>query len=226
MSLPQETLAAIQKAGSAVFDAAAQLKLAVKAYGERVHAAVGLSPYDLGNDTLFGNWKLVSRLAQTMAGIEEELRKVYQVAVELCDDEPSSVTAMPALSAPVRPSTLVVESLPVQQSDLAATDIKVKKKTRLAAAKPISAKTIPVKRSILGQPKGAPEKKAGLPKNAINLLEHLGTVLNVKNFSSINQTTASRATGIPLGSMTASLKRLITGGQVVAGPAGQYKLTK
>jgi hypothetical protein len=51
-------------------------------------------------------------------------------------------------------------------------------------------------------------------------------VLNAKNFSSINQTAASRATGIPLGSMTASLKRLITGGQVVSGPAGQYKLNK
>ena len=210
MSLTQETLAAIQKAGSAVFDADAQLKLAVKAYGERVHAAVGLNPYHLGNDALFGNWKLVSRLAQTMAGIEEELRKVYQVAVELNDDEPLSVAAMPALSAPARPSTLVVEPLPVQQSDLVATDIKVKKKTRVAAKMPVAAK----------------KKSAPLPNNAMNLLKHLGTVLSVKHFSSINQTAASRATGIPLGSMTASLKRLTTGGQIVTGPAGQFKLAK
>jgi hypothetical protein len=210
MSFTQETLAAIQKAGSAVFDADAQLKLAVKAYGERVHAAVGLNPYHLGNDALFGNWKLVSRLAQTMAGIEEELRKVYQVAVELCDDEPLSVTAMPALSAPARASTLVVEPMQVQQSDLAATDIKVKKKTGATVKIPVAAKTTP----------------APLPKNAMNLLKHLSTVLSVKHFSSINQTAASRATGIPLGSMTAALKRLTTGGQIVTGPAGQYKLAK
>lgn len=226
MSFTQETLTAIQNAGSAVFDADAQLKLAVKAYGERVHAAVGLNPYHLGNDALFGNWKLVSRLAQTMAGIEEELRKVYQVALELCDDEPSSVTAMSALSAPAEPSILVVESLPVQQSDLAATDIKVKRKTGLVTTTPVAAKKNPGKRSILAKRKGSPEKAADLPKNAINLLKHLGTVLSVKNFSSINQTAASKATGIPLGSMTASLKRLIAGGQLVAGPAGQYKLTK
>lgn len=226
MSFTQETLTAIQKAGAAVFDADAQLKLAVKAYGERVHAAVGLNPYHLGNDALFGNWKLVSRLAQTMAGIEEELRKVYQVAVELCDDEPSSVTAMPALSAPASPSALVVESLTVQQSDLAATDIKVKKKTGFTTTTPVAAKKNPGENSILAKRKVTPKKAVDLPKNAMNLLKHLGTVLNVKNFSSINQTTASRATGIPLGSMTASLKRLITGGQLVAGPAGQYKLTK
>ena len=39
--MPQnkELLATIQKAGAAVFDADAQLKLAVRNYGERVHAA-------------------------------------------------------------------------------------------------------------------------------------------------------------------------------------------
>lgn len=226
MSFSQETLAAIQKAGSAVFDADAQLKLAVKAYGDRVHTAVGSNPYHLGNDALFGNWKLVSRLAQTMAGIEEELRQVYQVAVELSDDELSSVTALPALSAPARGPTLVVESLPVQQSDLAATDIRVKKKTGATNTLSAVAKTNPGKQLTLTKQKGTPGKPAGLPKNALTLLNHLNTVLSAKEFSSINQTVASRATGIPLGSMTASLKRLLIGGQVVTNRAGQYKLTK
>ena len=94
MSLNQELLATIQKAGAAVFDADAQLKLAVKAYAERVHAAVGSDPYHLGNDALFENWKLVARLSQTMSAMEEELRKVYQVASELNDDASSTVTTM------------------------------------------------------------------------------------------------------------------------------------
>jgi hypothetical protein len=102
----------------------------------------------------------------------------------------------------------------------------VKKKPRLVAAAPVAAKKNPSKTPILAEHNVAPEKTAALPKNALILLKHLGTVLSAKHFTSINQTDASRATGIPLGSMTASLKRLIAGGQVVADATGQYKLTK
>ncbi|MDI1246227.1 MAG: hypothetical protein PSV24_12575, partial [Rhodoferax sp.] len=64
MSLNKELLATLQKAGAAVFDANAQLKLAVASYGERVHEAVASNPFHLGNDTLFENWKLVARLSK------------------------------------------------------------------------------------------------------------------------------------------------------------------
>jgi hypothetical protein len=227
MSLSKAMLETIQKAGAAVFDADAQLKLTVKAYGERLHAAVGSNPYHLGNDALFENWKLVARLSQTMTGMEEELRKVYQVASELSDVEPPALAAIPALGAPglaslpsgVSPvaskSASAVKTSVGKPDALAATDVKIKKTRPLATPKA----TTPL-------PKGPSVKGPVLPMNAVTLLKHLGTVLTPRGFASISQTEVSQATGIPLGSMTASLKRLVNDGHVLAGPNGQYKLAR
>ena len=215
MSSPKAMLDAIQKAGAAVFDADAQLKLAVKTYGDRVHAAVALNPYHLGNDALFENWKLVARLSQTMTGMEEELRKVYQVAAELNDDEPSSATVMSVLPAPELVSPPAVVSRADSKDALAATDVKIKK-----------SKVVTIRKSAATLRKKASPKEAVLPRNAANLLKHLGELLNAKKFTEINQTKLAQATGIPLGSMTASLKRLVAAGHVAAGPNGHYKLVR
>jgi hypothetical protein len=208
MSLNKEMLDAIQKAGTAVFEADAQLKLAVKRYGERVHAAVASNPYHLGNDALFENWKLIARMCQTTTGMEEELQKVFQVASELSDDEPPAPTAMPALPAPEFSGKGAVDSVTVlvdQRNTLAATDVRIKRPSTNTRAK------------------AAPTQ---LPPNAATLLKHLGSVLNDKEFTRVNQSQAAQVTGIAAGSMTAALKRLMGEGLLLVGPNGQYKLAK
>ena len=213
MSLNKELLATLQKAGAAVFDADTQLKLAVKSYGERVHAAVASNPFHLGNDTLFENWKLVARLSKTLAAMEEDLRKVYQVAGELSDVEPSLPDTMPALSAPASDAPVISDN------SLAATDVKIKKKKRIAVAKPAKTearvKTATKPSAVLATP---------LPKNAEILLKHLKYVLATKGFAAVNQTAVAKATGIPLGSMTAALKRLVAAGYVQTNQSGLFKL--
>lgn len=206
MSLNKELLATIQKAGAAVFDADTQLKLAVKRYGERVQAAVGSNPFHLGNDTLFENWKMVARLSKTVAAMEEDLRKVYQMAGELSDVEPSLSDMMPALSAPAPEASAKASSPLVADSSLAATDVKIKRKKRIPAAKP------------------GPVLATPLPENAARLLKHLRYVLKTKGFAPVNQTAVAKATGIPMGSMTASLKRLVAEGHVQTNDAGMFKL--
>ena len=232
MSLNKELLATIQKAGAAVFDADAQLKLAVKSYGERVHAAVGSNPFHLGNDTLFENWKMIARLSKTVASMEEDLRNVYRMVGELNDVEPSLPDVMPALSAPSPAASSASDTTLVADISLAATDVKIKKKARVRPSKPArrntGAKTI-VKTATKPQAKSlqasqSPVVAASLPTNAAKLLQHLGAVLSTKGFATINQTAVSRATGIPLGSMTASLKRLVAAGQVQTNHAGMFKL--
>ena len=100
MSLSTSTLSAIQKVGAAAFTADEKLKAAVKKYAERVNDAMVTNPYGLGNNTLFETWKVVARLSQTMAGIEQELKKVYLVASELAaDDHPDGVQVL-SLAAP------------------------------------------------------------------------------------------------------------------------------
>ncbi|MDD2846272.1 MAG: hypothetical protein PHT57_15100 [Rhodoferax sp.] len=204
MSLNKELLASLQKAGAAVFEADAQLKLAVLSYGERVQTAVGSNPFHLGNDTLFENWKMVARLSQTVAAMEADLKNVYQMAGALSDVEPSLPELMPALSAPAPQAPAETASPLAADSRLAATDVKIKRKKRASVAKPAPA--------------------SPLPSNADKLLKHLRYVLKTKSFAPVNQTAVAKATGIPLGSMTAALKRLVVAGRLLANDAGQFKL--
>lgn len=204
MSLNKELLASLQKAGAAVFEADAQLKLAVLSYGERVQTAVGSNPFHLGNDTLFENWKMVARLSQTVAAMEADLKNVYQMAGALSDVEPSLPELMPALSAPAPQAQAETASPLAADSRLAATDVKIKRKKRASVAKPAPA--------------------SPLPSNADKLLKHLRYVLKTKSFAPVNQTAVAKATGIPLGSMTAALKRLVVAGRLLANDAGQFKL--
>lgn len=205
MSLSLETLSIIQKAGAAVYEADLELKNAVKEYAQRVHTAMMSNPYHLGNDTMFENWKVVARLSQTMAGIEEEIKKVYYIAAELSADDQPLVIEVPALGAP--PALPVVE-LVVSRPDIAPTDVLVKPKK-----KTVTLASQPKVQSVMGG-------------NSTKLLSHLDTVLNATGFSVVSQTAASKQTGIPLGSMTAAIKKLLESGRIIAGPSGSYKLAK
>lgn len=204
MSLNKELLATLQKAGAAMFDADAQLRLAVKRYGERVQGAVAANPFHLGNDTLFENWKMVARLSQTVAAMEEDLRNVYQMAGALSDVEPSLPDMLPALAAPEAPARSA--SPLVSASSLAATDVRIKRKKRTPAAKP------------------GPVPATPLPRNAARLLRHLRYVLKTTDFAAVKQTAVAKATGIPMGSMTAALKRLAAAGHVQTNASGMYRL--
>lgn len=218
MSLSSATLSAIQQAGAAVFAADAELKNAGKDYAERVTAAMGANPYGLGNDALFENWKLVARLSQTMAGIEEELKKVYRVASELIADDDPALREVPALAAPTR----AVEQGVSRQDDMTPTDVvaKTKKKSSKPTPRASKARPSPVK------PAGTIRNQLQLRGNAVKLLQYFERVLNPNEFTAMSQTTVGRETGIPLGSMTAAIKKLVESDRIIAGPTGSFRLAK
>ncbi|MDO8777445.1 MAG: hypothetical protein Q7K57_53760 [Burkholderiaceae bacterium] len=218
MSLSSSTLSAIQKAGAAAFTADVKLKNAVKEYAERVNAAMEANPYGLGNDVLFENWKVVARLAQTIAGIEEEIKKVYRVASELTADDQPSVREVPALAAP----TPAVRQSGGSQNDLKPTDVVVK--TKIKTSRP---KTRATKAKASQRPAkltGASGRPLELSGNAAKLLQHFERILNANEFTAINQSSVGQETGIPLGSMTAATKKLIGSGRLIAGPTGSFML--
>lgn len=224
MALSSTTLSAIQHAGAAVFSADAELKNAVKDYAERVHAAMAANPYGLGNDTLFENWKRVARLAQTMAGIEEELRKVYQLAAEVMADDEPPARQVPVLAAPLPAAAAAVAG----RDDLTPTDVWVKTqtqtKTKTKKAKPGAGAAKAKPRARLLTPAGTADVRRPLGANPTKLLRHLAQVLNANEFTEISQTACARATGIPLGSMSAAIKKLTETGRLMAGPAGRLRL--
>ena len=213
MSLSKITLSAIQQAGAAVFSADAELKNSVKDYAERVNAAMAVNPFGLGNDALFENWKLVARLSQTMAGIEEELKKVHALASELTGDNGPADRILPALSAPLSAQLSTPELLVATTPNTAPTDVVAKsgqkKALRQAPAKKLATPAPPV-----------------IGSNPIKLLRHLQRLLTTRDFVAVNLSAAGLATGIPAGSVNAAMKKLLETGQLLVGPGWRFKLVK
>ena len=229
MPLSTSTLNALQKVGAAAFTAEERLKKDVKEYAERVHAAIAKNPYSLGNDTLIENWKVAARLSHTLLGIEKELNEVYQVASQLIDDDQPTVSEVPALAAPTRSvgkgvahkaasvkvkmknkSVKLASKAENFRADLTATEALVKPRKNAATKKSKSA--------------GASQKTAKRGSNPDKLFFYFERSLSPNEFSAVSQTAVAKETGIPLGSMTAAIKKLIESGRVTAAPNGSLKL--
>jgi len=221
MSLSSATLSAIQQAGAAVFSADLELKNAVKEYAQRVNAAMLSNPYHLGNDTLFENWKVVARLSQTMAGIEEEIKKVHQVAAELIADDQPLVVQIASLAAPIRANDVSV----VSQNDMTPTDVLVKSKKKKLKPGATRSTRVPKSSTSPVKPVGVRKSAQQLSGNPAKLLQYLEKVLNSKKFTVVSQTAVGQETGIPLGSMTAATKKLLESARIIAGPSGSFRLT-
>ena len=199
MSLSAKTLDAVQSAGAAVFEADAQLKAAAKDYAEQVQLAMLQNPFDLANDSLFEEWKSVCRVSQALGQIEADLRKIYAAASNL----PSLTLPLRqthALAAPVGAETSPLEV--VREVD--ATDVVIKKPAPKSIAKARVA--------------------SALPSNAAVMLAHLVKVLNAGSFHKLNQSSIATATGLPKGSIGASLIKLAKEGYLVRDPARGFKL--
>jgi hypothetical protein len=214
MPISLKTLSAIQAAGTAAFKADAQLKTAVKDYGNQVQTAMHTSPFDLANDSLFEEWKSVCRLAQAMGQIEAELQKIHAAASRLQGNvlpasKPRAIAA--PVSAPTAANILEVVST------VDATDVTIKKPRKLKGKGKAKGKA---------KTQGKSARKSGaLPANAASLLAHLTDVLNPNTFGKINQTSVATAINMAKGSVGASVRRLVEEGFLIQDPAQGFKLS-
>jgi hypothetical protein len=204
MSLPKQTLAALQSAGAAIFQADLELKSAVQTFGDQVKAAMTSNPFETRNDGLFEEWKTVARLSQAVAQIEAEFKKIYEVASGLTVNATLPLPKMPTLAAPLSVGTEGLELV----KDIQATDAVIKK-PRLAKVKPST--------------KGAASKP--LTGNTAKLYVHLLDILSPNDFVKINRSTIAIEVGIPKGSIGASIAKLLETGHLVANASGAYKLS-
>lgn len=204
MSISASTVAAIQRIGAGAFAVKEKLRKDVKAYSDLVNNAVATDADQANSNILFEKWKAVARLSQNIERIEEDLKKAYQVAFSLTSDDTSEVLILPA---PRREAGQGATMAGAQ----APTDVKVKtRKMVKSVTKKVSRKSAGVR------PLGA---------NPTKLIAHLEGILNSNDFAPIVQIEISNVTGIPMGSMSAALKKLVAIGRLVAGPAGTFKLT-
>ena len=203
MSISNKTLNSIQAAGAAAFAAHAELQTTVSEYSERVKAAVMGNAFEMGNDILFEEWKTLARLTQSVGLIEAELSKVYWALAAFSSGDTSSVPSLPALSLP-QLSQQPMEAV----TSINATDVHVKKKAA-KGSKPATVKH---------------KKDRPLRGNTAKLLTHLLQKLNSNAFVEVNRSTLAGEIGIPIGSIGASVSKLLQTGHIVLGPKGQLKL--
>jgi hypothetical protein len=204
MSISSKTLDSIQAAGAAAFAAHAELQISVGDFSEQVKAAVLNNAFDMGNDTLFEEWKTLARLTQAVAQIEAELRKVYSVAAAISGNQSKTVPTVPALSAPTLTQGQELEMV----TPIGATDVRVKRTGAKAAHSP--------KRKSKTRP---------LRGNTAKVLEQLLKKLNNEDFVEVNRSALAGEVGIPKGSIAASINKLLETGHIVVGPKGQLKLS-
>ncbi len=182
----------------------ADLQTTVSEYSERVKAAVMGNAFDMGNDNLFEEWKTLARLTQAVGQIEAELLKVYSAATSLSASKVSGVPSMPALSLP----QLSQQPMEVVSS-INATDVRVKKSSAKGSKKPATAMQ---------------KKDRPLRGNTAKLLTHLLQKLNSNEFVEVNRSALAGEIGIPIGSIGASVSKLLQTGHIVVDPKGKLKL--
>jgi hypothetical protein len=206
MALPAQTLATIQTAGAAIYAADAALKEAVQSYAEQVKLAMAENPFDMGNDSLFDDWKTVARLSRAVGQVEAEFQKIYVAATDLSAGAIPAVLSMPSLTAPLATTT---NDLSMVQ-EIEATDAVIKK--------------APTKIKAAGRKMPTARQPTSLSGNSARVLARLLGLLNPDHFVKINRAAVGAEIGLPKGSIGASITKLLDTGHLIEGGIGEYKL--
>lgn len=102
MSIDSSTLTTVRKAGEAVYAAHHALTQLTQGQADRVVQAISANPFGLENDELLGSWKAMTRLAQELQTMEQQLRFIYETAAHLGTDDGHARAAAPRKSAVAR----------------------------------------------------------------------------------------------------------------------------
>lgn len=201
MSLSQKNLSSVQKAGQAVHDAAVAIAHVVRNQAQSMVSSLSSEPFGAQSEQIIARFKNLSSLSQGLAAIEIQLQKLYANASEL---------ASPVADVIVLPSLGKSKAL----TNAAAVDV-VAKTVKAPKAKK-------VKRTKTGARKSA--ATGGLTANDRKLLSFLQSALKTNGSTVITGAAMAAGSGLPLGSVGVSLKKVISTGAVKSVGRGTYQL--
>ncbi len=197
MSLSSKDLSSIQKAGQAVHAASEAIAATVHAQAGSMVASVASQPFGVESEQAIVRFKTLARLSQGLVTVEAQLQELYAVAAELANPA-SDVIVLPTLSK--RKAI----------SNAAVVDV---------VAKPAKAK------AVAAAAKGAAPKPAGaLTANDSVLLKYLQGALKVGSWTAQTGVVMAAGSGLPLGSVGISLRKILASGAVKAGERGMFQL--
>jgi hypothetical protein len=216
MSLSKSTLSAIQQAGQALHKATVVVSGAVREQAEHMVTTVAKQPFQAEGDQAFANFKMLARLSQDLQSLEEQLKSLYATASELSSPVMDVVATLPRLSARARAAAHA-------STDIAEDAIVKPASTR--RAKPAG------KKAAAKAPKKTPKKAAAkttkpatLTANDSKVLDYMKTVLKADALTALTGATVAAGSGLPLGSVGISMKKVVAAGAVKKVGRGSYQL--
>ena len=199
MSLSPKNLSSIQKAGQAVHDSSVVIASVVRTQAESMVESMSTAPFSVESEQLISRFKTLSRLSQGLGAVESQLQELYLIAAELANPA-SDVILLPSIT-------------------------KRKDKTNAAAVDVISKPSKPIKPAKV--PKNTKKgglKAVGLTANDNKLLAYLQSALKSGDATAITGSGLASGSGLPLGSVGVSLKKIIASGVVNQVGRGTYQI--
>lgn len=201
MSLSQTDLATIQKAGQAVHKASETIASSLRSQAAETVASIATQPFEVESEQTIASFKVLSRLNQGLIAVEAQLRELYAAATELTN--PTSQTAPAGDLASNRKSKKAVNA---------------GKRDKTSIVKKLP-KVRPYKKKQKGTANGA------LTPNDLKLLQYLQQTLKLDEWTAQTGAAMASGSGLPLGSVGLSVKKVLASGAVKAGSRGMYQLT-
>lgn len=199
MSIKMSTIAQIQKAGQAVHDASLSLGRDAQAANESLQKALqqamNTTRDDAQTERIFTQWKTLARVAQDVAQMEVALRELYLACTALSSGKE---VGTPAAGKKGKAAT----------SPAPVADAKAMQKPKRKVGRPR-------KVDVPGVPREGNEQK---------LMEYFGTVLSTIELKPVHHLEITKATGIPSGSIAATIKRLANKNLLETGRRGALRL--
>ena len=213
MSLSKTTLSAIQQAGHALHKATVVVAAAVREQAEHMVATVASQPFQAEGEQAFTHFKMLARLSQDLLALEDQLKNLYATASDLSNPVMDVVATLPRPRA--RAAALahneVAEDAVVKPMRIAKRIAKTAKTTTKVTTK-AAAKTTAQKTS------------SALTANDNKVLDYLKTVLKLGEWAELTGAKVAAGSGLPLGSVGVSLKKVIAAGAVKKRGRGSYQL--
>ncbi len=218
MSLSKTTLSSIQQAGQALHKATVVVAGAVRSQAEHMVATVASQPFQAEGEQAFANFKMLARLSQDLLSLEEQLKALYATASELASPEMDVVAALPHSATRSRTA-----------SDDVAEDVVVKpasvRRTKPVAKKAaVVAKPAKVSKLAKAEKVEKASKPAALTANDSKVLQYLKSVLKPGQSAPLTGLAISKGSGLPLGSVGISMKKVIASGAVKKSGRSTYLL--
>lgn len=199
MTINMSTIAQLQKAGQAVHDASLSLERDAQALNASLQKALQKAMTSTSDDAqteeMFAAWKKLSKIAHDVAQMESALRDIYMAC-----------TTIPSGKATKKVATTA--------------------KRGKIGRKPASANTKPTSRAKKAHSPQVTLSEPGVPRegNEKKLMEYFGTILSTTEQKPVHHLDIVKATGIPAGSVAATIKRLARKSLLETGHRGALRL--